>query len=288
MILRKGAFGAQVRETQQALVDLGYPLPRFGVDGDLGEETLVAMTAFLHDHIVRDDEARDVITDKELETLRSVRDRVATLGSPEWLVDRRAHASRAQDKGPRGGAWAWGQVRGIMLHQTAAAMGERLERYDGIGAHFVVLRSGKALWMHGLERIVWHGNGGNAQCVGIEFDGFYEGVQGNAATLWQPSGESHRVPMRPTLEQLETGRRLVRHVVELVVAHGGRVYSIFAHRQASGSRQSDPGSEIWQAVGIPTRDALKLSDGGPRFTFPSGGGLPIPEAWDASRVGVRY
>jgi len=37
--LRKGDRGSAVQKIQQALIDAGFPLPRFGADGDFGNET---------------------------------------------------------------------------------------------------------------------------------------------------------------------------------------------------------------------------------------------------------
>jgi peptidoglycan hydrolase-like protein with peptidoglycan-binding domain len=37
--IRKGDKGLVIKKLQQALVDLGFPLPKFGVDGIFGDET---------------------------------------------------------------------------------------------------------------------------------------------------------------------------------------------------------------------------------------------------------
>ncbi len=42
-LLRKGDKGQAVQKIQQALMDLGYPLPNFGADGDFGNETTSAV-----------------------------------------------------------------------------------------------------------------------------------------------------------------------------------------------------------------------------------------------------
>lgn len=44
--LRKGNRGAQVKLLQQNLMSLGYKLPRYGADGDFGDETRSAVIAF--------------------------------------------------------------------------------------------------------------------------------------------------------------------------------------------------------------------------------------------------
>ena len=46
MPMKSGDRGVEVRDLQLKLVALGYHLPRFGADGDLGDETLAAISAF--------------------------------------------------------------------------------------------------------------------------------------------------------------------------------------------------------------------------------------------------
>ena len=45
-MLKKGARGKEVRELQEKLLSLGYELPKFGADGDLGSETVSAVDQF--------------------------------------------------------------------------------------------------------------------------------------------------------------------------------------------------------------------------------------------------
>ena len=45
-LLKKGVSGSDVRELQQNLLKLGYALPKYGVDGDYGAETVEAVKAF--------------------------------------------------------------------------------------------------------------------------------------------------------------------------------------------------------------------------------------------------
>jgi Domain of unknown function (DUF4157)/Putative peptidoglycan binding domain len=44
--LRVGSRGEAVEKIQQALIDAGFPLPRFGADGDFGSETQTALQSF--------------------------------------------------------------------------------------------------------------------------------------------------------------------------------------------------------------------------------------------------
>lgn len=203
---------------------------------------------------------------------------------PALLVDRLQFA--AQGHGP-GGAWkvrqrAWHEVKGICLHQTACLLGERDERWDSVGAHVGITRSGKVIWLHDFDRIVAHGNGWNAQTVGIEIDGLYAGIEGDQRTVWDdPSTPSREVGMQLTAESVEATKQTIRWICQRVLAHAGRVKVLVAHRQSSKDRRNDPGSAIWQAVALPMHAELWLDDGGAGFAI---GGYPIPREWDGRRA----
>lgn len=85
---------------------------------------------------------------------------------------------------------------------------------------------------------------------------------------------------------IEAAKATIRWAHADVARHGGKITHLFAHRQSSGTRQSDPGSALWQAIALPLLRELRLSDGGHGYRV--GSGRPIPEAWDARYVGVRY
>jgi hypothetical protein len=48
--IKRGDKGSGVKLIQEALLSLGYPLPRYGADGDYGAETEAAVNAFLADN----------------------------------------------------------------------------------------------------------------------------------------------------------------------------------------------------------------------------------------------
>lgn len=183
----------------------------------------------------------------------------------------------------------WEHVTGVCLHQTACNMGERVERYDAIAVHFVVLRSGRVLWMANMDEVLIHGNGWNNQCVGIEIDGLYAGLEGadRLRTTWDdPTTPTREQPQDVTPEAMAAARELVRWICGEVATNGGLVRALVAHRQSSSSRENDPGEAIWKAVALPLHAELGLTDGGIGFTL--GDGLPIPERWDPRCVGVKY
>lgn len=204
---------------------------------------------------------------------------------PSMLIDLRNNA--AQGHGP-GQAWKvrprpWSTVTGICLHQTACVLGEREARWETVGCHVGITRSGRVIWLHDFDRLVAHGNGWNSQTVGIEIDGLYAGIEGDPRTVWDdPSTPNREQGMTLTDESAEAARQTIRWICQRVLAHAGRVKALVAHRQSSQGRRNDPGSAIWQAVALPMHAELGLSDGGDGFEI---GGYPIPREWDASRTG---
>ncbi len=210
----------------------------------------------------------------------------------ESMVDRRPHAQPSLTTWQR----PWSRVTGICLHQTACEMGERDSRYDKLNVHFVVCRSGKVLRLHDLTTGLAAANGWNNQTVSIEIDGLYAGVEDDPATVnvneamrstWDdPSTPFREQPQRVTPEAMESARMLVRWIVGEVALHGGRVGVLVAHRQSSGSRQSDPGEAIWKAVALHMHAELGLHDGGVGFKLDDG--RPIPDAWSGQANGTPY
>jgi len=215
---------------------------------------------------------------------------IATISDmPAGLVDRRDFAAQAH--GPKA-EWKvygrpWEKTTGVCLHQTACVLGERVERWDTVGAHLGITRSGKILWLHSLDTVVAAANGWNAQTISIEVDGLFAGVEGDPKTVWDdPTTPIREVEMVPTTEQLAALADAIRWIGSEIAHHGGRLHALVAHRQSSSDRKNDPGSAIWKGVAIPLMAELGLTDGGPGFRL--GDGSPIPEAWDASRIGIRY
>jgi hypothetical protein len=210
--------------------------------------------------------------------------------APEGVefYDRRKYAAQAH--GPKRD-WKvksrpWKRVTGTCLHQTACILGERVERYDNVGAHICITRGGKVIWLHDFNREVAHGNLWNAQTVGIEIDGLYAGIEGNLSTVWDDPSTKHReMPVTLTPAAIEAAKQTIRWIHARVDLNGGNHRALVAHRQSSKSRQNDPGSAIWQEVALPLHAELGLSDGGPGFEI---GGRPIPEVWDPSRKGYKY
>jgi len=184
---------------------------------------------------------------------------------------------------------SWANTTGITLHQTACDLGESLERYDTIGSQWSITRSGKKRWHCDNNRIVYAANGFNNRTVSIEVNGLYAGDEARRLeTTWDnPATKKRETPQDVTEESMIALRMVCRFICWDVMRHGGRIKFILAHRQSSGSRENDPGSEIWQRAAVPLLAELGLSDGGANFKVDDGN--PIPECWDATRhKGVRY
>jgi hypothetical protein len=188
----------------------------------------------------------------------------------------------------------WSEFTGITYHQTACDMGEREPRYYTIGAHFAVLRSGRVLWMCDPNRIVYHGNGWNARCVGIEVNGLYSGLEDDPdtaqdealKTTWDdPSTPTRETPMTATPQSMVALRNLTRWLKWYGAQHGAKVDFLVSHRQSSTDRRNDPGETIWQEAAVPLHAELGMSDGGVGFKI---GGYAVPAQWDTRCAGYTY
>ncbi|HUV14190.1 MAG TPA: peptidoglycan recognition family protein [Acidobacteriota bacterium] len=179
----------------------------------------------------------------------------------------------------------WKHVTGICLHQTACVLGEKPTRWNNVGCHIGITRSGKIIWLHDFDFAVVHGNGWNSRTVGIEIDGTYEGIEGNDRTFWRPKGSKAK-PTPLTQETIDATKAAIQWIYDEVACHDGEVKVLVAHRQASKTRRSDPGSAIWKSIALPMQKELGLGDGGKGFTI--GSGLPIPTEWNPAYKGIKY
>ena len=286
MTLEKNQQGPEVVKLQQTLLALGYPLPRWGADGSFGRETRAALARLFAEHGRAFDADAGAVSDEELAFVYSLQ---RSLGRdiplpvpPERFFDLRVQAGLAHDYGLR----PWSKVTGVCLHQTACVLGEKPERWATVGAHLGITRGGKVIFLHDFDRLIVHGNGWNTECVGIELDGMYAGIEGDLRTFWQPAGQPKLQPQSPTPDLVEAAKATIHWIKAVVESHGGDLKALVAHRQASKERQSDPGSALWQQVAIPLHEELALTDGG--IGFKLGTGYPIPESWDARCKGISY
>ena len=274
MPLRKGDSGSNVKAFQEQLLRLGYALPRWGADGDLGDETVGAANEFANEHGLT--ESDEQVGDDVLEAVAQLVGLPNRDGEPEDHTVKHA-VPKPQWAYPR----AWSAITGITLHQTACDLGEKAARWYSVPVQLGVTKAGAIFLLNRLTLNLPHANALNATTVGIEIDGRYAGVEDDLKTYWRPPGDTTSKPQRAPDAQLGAARAAVRWVCEEVARHGGQIASLYAHRQASRYRQADPGSRIWQEVGLWAQAELGLSDGGDGFT---NGGLALPKVWDPART----
>lgn len=168
------------------------------------------------------------------------------------------------------------KVWALVLHQMACCfkVKDPLTRFLKMAPHFAILPDGRILQIHPLQAYTPASNGFNAGSVAVEFAGNFPSTRGkwwiskSLKTDAQRKANQNQV----TPEQIESGRYLVQYLKRTM-----GLKTILAHRQSSGTRENDPGPDIWYNVGQWAVDNLGLSDGGPGFKV--GTGNPIPDLW---------
>ena len=168
------------------------------------------------------------------------------------------------------------KVHALVLHQMACCykVKDPLTRFLNMAPHFAILPDGRILQLHPLQAYTAASNGFNAGSVAVEFAGNFPNTKGkwwmskDLKTDAQRKANQNQV----TPQQIESGRYLVQYLKRTM-----GLKTILAHRQSSGTRENDPGPDIWYNVGQWAVDNLGLSDGGPGFKV--GTGNPLPDLW---------
>lgn len=188
---------------------------------------------------------------------------VGGAGAPSSIIDRTNLTPKSHRKGP---ARSPGSVRALVLHQMAFSRGSNPDRYNNVKSHFAILPDGKVLQLHPVAALLWASNGFNRKSVAVEFAGNFPSVKGRC---WAADRFGcHRL----TDEQIRAGRYLIDHLMRTIgLTH------VLAHRQSSGTRENDPGPDIWYHVGEWAVRTRGMRDGGPGFKIHSGN--PIPDVW---------
>jgi hypothetical protein len=169
---------------------------------------------------------------------------------------------------------AGNKVTGVMLHQTGCNMPEDPHVWNKINAHCGITRAGVVILMFDFDMEIWHGNGLTTPTIGIEIAGLMRGVENSSNTWWPPGARTHDL----TAAQIAASEVLFDIIKDAFDTNGGTWKYVYAHRQSSGDRMSDPGELIWKKIGMPWIETLGASDGGESFV--SGNGYPIPKEWN--------
>jgi hypothetical protein len=277
----RGAKGQHVRDLQARLLELKYKLPRHGIDGGLGSETITALEHWWID--IDEEDAEDGLQDSEvsracMEFLRHYDDVKGRTPRSDRHVTIDGDPSNV--KGLR---W-WSNIDTIVLHQTACLLPTQAS-WRPVPIHIGIPRSpgylGKFFQLHPLVAYLYHANSLNAPSVGLEIEGNFCGLDGRKDTWWSPGGGPHRLEEG----QVEGARAAIAWIMREAIAGGGAIRKIQAHRQSSGNRRGDPGEAIWKAIGVWAIDTLKLTDGG---DFKTGTGYTLPDQWTGKGNGRVY
>jgi outer membrane protein OmpA-like peptidoglycan-associated protein len=189
---------------------------------------------------------------------------VAAMSNDSRIIDLTAKADKSQRFSTRDPK----KVYALVLHQMACCfkVKDPLTRFLKMAPHFAILPDGRILQLHPILSLTGASNGFNPGSVAVEFAGNFPDTRGK----WWHGAENGQNQVTPA--QIEAGRYLVRYLMRTM---GLKV--IVAHRQSSGTRDNDPGPDIWYHVGQWAIDTLGLKDGGPAFK--TGTGNPIPDLW---------
>lgn len=191
-------------------------------------------------------------------------------------------------------------VDGVVLHQTACVFGpldpvRRYRRALKIPAHVTAFRDGVFVQAAPLPWFLYHANALNARSLGLECEGQYPGLRNDPSTPVREDEETFwaggaRTPTPLTPLAIATFRAALRHLVVGGRALGMPIRYLWAHRQSSDSRRSDPGQELWETVAVDYGQrelGLVLQ---PREVFGAGAkrGRPIPIAWQPEGGSGKY
>jgi hypothetical protein len=172
----------------------------------------------------------------------------------------------------------WQSIKGVTVHRTACIFGEDVERWKGLDAHIGVTLGGQVFILQPLTLGIWHGNGLSPFTIGIEFEGNPAGfIKANGQPYYWPQGGGPH-PCTPAMEY--SGVELFDFLLNEFQENGAAWEGVWAHRQSSKSRESDPGVEVWQKIAMSWRE--KLGCPASQLEQHWGDGQPIPREWDSN------
>lgn len=316
--MRYGDKGKAVRDVQLALLGQGYALPRFGADGDFGDETMQALKAFMADHdldwpAASGDEVPPAALDALL--VDGVDDEVPEVPEQEFgdvkLYDLRdvpwdtkgdQFLQRNHKKFKRG--WERdennnrlpvvrepGMITGITVHQTAVRYGVKAYQVQAAGGDEELALARRALQVachamafHGgfiaaVNPLDWYVYHGNG------FNGYELGLEidGNYPGLIGGETWNKKPATQVTVPLVQAARAAIEFLVREGRAAGMPITQIHAHRQSSGTRRSDPGEELWKRVVL--EYAVPVLGLVPNQAEVLKDGRPVPLEWDPDGVG---
>tara|TARA_R110002049_G_scaffold217647_5_gene389079 strand:- start:24 stop:926 length:903 start_codon:yes stop_codon:yes gene_type:complete len=298
--MRYGNKGDDVSRVQRMLMERGFRLPKYGADGHLGDETWEALEQYSKSELSVWDPEVPAGVIESLEDPIHIITPGPDIPDPESAVPVLDLRSEQTDPSPKSKVVnghtvlrAPQTVTGITLHQTACTYGVSQNQIDaaggdrqlalhrralGVACHAMAFMDGTLVLTNPVERYIYHGNGLNSFTLGLEVEGRYPGLTNEPdKTTW--GGD----PTPLTGATVAAAQEGVRKLVELGRRAGMPITHIYAHRQSSETRRSDPGEGLWRHVvldyAVPVL-GLKAAQG-----VTVGTGEPVPEQWDPDGVG---
>lgn len=290
-----------VRRLQQALEARGYALPRYGADGDFGNETAIALRAFADKSGFTwrtsqpvPEALLDALGCGELPDDEPGIIRLPELDVPLFDLRDKQRNPHPKSKISRGKTVVRSPaaITSIVLHQTAVPFGpasasdQRLaERSLNVACHAMAFRRGfvtlpcDPLWyVHHADRL-------NATSLGLEVEGNYPGLIGRKVRT------GVETPL--TEATVRAARAGIKLLLEIARRIGCDIKYIYAHRQADIWRTADPGEELWQRVALEyaVRELGLKTLPSKTFAHPKGSardGVPIPIEWDPNNGVGKY
>jgi hypothetical protein len=293
--------GAEVARLQRKLIAEGYTLPRWGADGHLGDESWEALERFARDNeLLWNPAVPGRVLDALLATDAPVIEVPPTLPPAVEVATVKCYDLRSEQDDPHpksktsGGRTVRRAVRavtGVTIHQTAVEYGVAQYQINAAGGdeelalarrslkvacHAMAFRRGFYTLSAPLDWLIYHGNGFNDTTLGLEIDGNYPGLRGGTTWNGKPA------------TTLSDETVLAARAALYALVHEGRslgmpITQLYAHRQSSKTRRSDPGQELWEAVvldyavpelGLVLDQSRVLRDG-----------YPVPVEWDPDGKG---
>lgn len=267
--------GPAVVALQEALVRMGFHLPKYGADGDLGGETWAKIELYaevdqlptgqpLPEHIT-DDIMNDLFVKTPIGAFERPVGYVRVVGDPNDVIRMRG----------------WKEVDTIVVHQTGCWMTDTPERFRKLNAQMAILRDHATpiVQVQALNAYMYHANEANRFSIGFEINGLFPGL----IKQFDSAKHSH---VGPSDAQINNTRNAIHMVCEEFAAHGGEIKHIIPHRLANDVKRSDPGEAAWKAIGIWAQRKLGLTDKGPGWTI--GDGTPLPGEWDDRSAYAKY
>ena len=168
-------------------------------------------------------------------------------------------------------------IDSIALHHMAFNIGNDVNSYKKVGAHYIVTADGQIAQLYDDLDFMNASDGFNPRSVAIEFAGNFSDHRYH---WWKSSKQTipDRCYLTPT--QIRAGRCLLATLKKRLPD----IKYLYAHRQSSKDRTGDPGPDVWFNIGEWALANLNLTDRLPRTHI--GTGQPIPDSWRMSRSAI--